>query len=81
MGISAFYLYLENKKLKRFEIDKDVKLKEVEIEELKRLFNECYGGGILDQNDFYIRQNNLYKAIIELDHLKRLKKYRWIFNK
>ena len=77
LGLSAIYLYLENRKLKGFEIGRDIKLKEIEIEELFRLSNEF----CLDKDVWHMRQNNLIKSNIELKHLKRLKKYRWIFSK
>ncbi len=35
LGVLTIYLYLENKKLKDFEIDKNINLKEIEIRDLE----------------------------------------------
>ena len=40
LGLSTFYFYLENCKLKGFEAERDIDLKKVEIEELKRNFEK-----------------------------------------
>lgn len=74
LGLSAIYLYLENRKLKGFEIDRDIELKEIEIVELSRRSNEILDG-------WYVYQNSFNKIEAELNYLKRLKKYRWIFSK
>jgi len=36
----TIYLYLENRKLRGFEIDKNIKLKKREIEELEQLYTK-----------------------------------------
>lgn len=36
LGLWVIYLYLENRKLKGIEIDKNIKLKEIEIKELEQ---------------------------------------------
>jgi hypothetical protein len=78
LGLSSIYLYLENRRLKGFEIDRDIELKEIELQELNQR-----GPGTAA---FYHEEGKNYcislnKINAELNHLKRLKKYRWIFSK
>jgi hypothetical protein len=78
LGLSTIYLYLENKKLKGFEIDRDIELKKIELQQLNQR-----GPGTAS---FYYHSeenysSNLDKINAELNYLKKLKKYRWIFSK
>jgi len=79
LGLWVFYLYLENRKLKGLEIDKDIKIKEIEIEDFKNytrtpeyIVKEVRGN---------LYENKLDKLNAELEHLKKIKRYKWIFSK
>jgi len=91
------YYYLENRKLKGFEIDKNIKLKKREIEELEQLYPkekkelawelERRGRtttGFKEEGEEELKQkyeNKKTKLNIELSHLKKQKKYKWLFSK
>ncbi len=97
LGILTIYFYLENIKLKGFEIDRDIKLKKIEIDDLamwytkrkEELDNEMAerglaSSGIRDEaNANLVRgyKNKRNKLQAELDYFVRLKKYKWIFSK
>lgn len=97
LGILTVYFYLENTKLKGFEIDRDIELKKIEIDELvmwytkrkEELDNEMADRGLTsssirnEANDNLIKEykNKCNKLRAELDYFKRLKKYKWIFSK
>jgi len=86
-----------NRKLKGFEIDKNIKLKEMEIKELKEWYKkekkelleklQSMGrltSGFKEGGEKEIRrkyENKKAKLNIELSHLKKLKKYKWFFSK
>ncbi|GAH65980.1 unnamed protein product [marine sediment metagenome] len=92
----TIYLYLENRKLRGFEIDKNIKLKKREIEEQKRLYQNrkielagelerkgqtTSGIKIEKERDLELEFKNKFdKLNIELSHLKKLKKYKWLFS-
>ncbi|MFH1129438.1 MAG: hypothetical protein V1686_01760 [Patescibacteria group bacterium] len=38
LGFSAIYFYIENRRLKGFEIERDIDLKEIELDELNRQY-------------------------------------------
>lgn len=93
----TFYYYLENRKLRGFEIDKNIKLKETEIKELnewhekekeelpEKLQNEgrlTSGFKKAEEKKLQLKYENK-KAILkaELKYLKKLKKYKWLFSK
>lgn len=40
LGLLTIYFYFENRRLKGFEIDKEIKLKEIAVKELERQHNE-----------------------------------------
>jgi len=93
----TIYLYLENRKLRGFEIDKNIKLKKREIEEQNRLYQNrkkelagelerkgqtTSGIKIEKERDLELEFKNKFdKLNIELSHLKTLKKYKWLFSK
>lgn len=97
LGILTIYLYFENKKLRGFEIDRDIKLKKIEIDELamwytkrkEELDNEMAERGLAsssirnEANANLVKEykNKRNKLQAELDYFERLKKYKWIFNK
>lgn len=93
LGIGALYLYIENRKLRGFEIDKEIELKEIEIESLKRenplsegnTFSGFEYASQSSSQNFEKRNHeyadNMKKLGAQLEYLKRLKKYRWIFSK
>lgn len=97
LGLLTIYLYLENRRLKGFEIDKEIKIKEIAIQELERQHKEqkaehdsemsereIFGSGIATgiYNNLKAKQENEKNTLlVELEHLKKLKKYRWIFSK
>ena len=82
LGLLTIYLYLENRKLKGFEIDRDIELKEIELRELKQ---RGPGTAAFYNEKNYLNVENysncLDKINAELNHLKSIKKYRWIFSK
>jgi Zn/Cd-binding protein ZinT len=91
------YLYLENRKLRGFEIDKNIKLKKREIEELKQLYKkekkeslqklQSMGRittGFKEEKEEELKlkyENKKAKLNTELSHLKKQKKYKWLFSK
>lgn len=91
------YLYIENRKFKGFEIDRDIELKETEFEELNNQHEEeaenlekemerrgIPSSGMAKASLIVLRKkyNVKFKKInAERRYLKRLKKYRWIFSK
>jgi len=91
LGLWVFYLYLENRKLKRFDIDRDIKLKQHEI----NMYNEdrrnkiCSPSftSVFGADGFNFAEydkeygDKVSRLTIELEYLKRLKKYRWPFGK
>jgi len=90
--MSAIYFYIENRKLRGFEIDRDIKIKKAEIKELNNQYkqekNEVERGiviGGFDPNDIMSMEEKYYskfeKIWAEQQYLERLKKYRWIFSK
>lgn len=97
LGFLTIYFYLENIKLKGFEIDRDTKLKKIEIDELsmwytkkkEELDNEMAERGLAfssirnEAEDDLIREykNKSNKLQAELSYLESLKKYKWIFSK
>lgn len=97
LGLMAIYLYFENRGLKSFEIDKDIKIIELEIKELERKFPRkkeklltglaargltFSGERAKDEDDLEKdHKNHIDKLKAELEHLQKLKKYRWIFSK
>jgi predicted ATP-binding protein involved in virulence len=86
LGLGGFYLYLENKKLKRFEIDKNIKLKEIEIREQQEEYQNRLNDPVWSYNfkwrDYEREKTNIIdKLNAELEHLKKLKKYKWLFGK
>jgi len=96
LSILTIYLYLENRKLKGFEIDKNIELKKIEIKELKQLYTkekkelaeelERRGRtttGFKEEGEKEIKlkyENKKAKLNTELSHLKKLKKYKWLFS-
>ena len=83
LGLWVFYLYLENRKLKRFAIDKEIELKEQQIEECEtdrwNKINSFPTTTTLMTDNFKFaeyeieRRNKINKIEIELKHLKRIK--------
>lgn len=98
LGLWVFYLYVENRRLKGFEIDKDIKLTELEIEKLTKDHQMNFQARLsasysfdyselpykrlikngLEDNEY---ENKIKELKTKLQHLKRLKRYRWIFSK
>lgn len=90
------YYYLENRKLKGFEIDKNIELKKIEIKEQKRLYQNrkielageierkgwtTSGKKIEKERDLELEYKNIFdKLNEELSHLKKQKKYKWLFS-
>ncbi len=86
LGLWALYLFLENKKLKVFEIDKNIKIKEIEIREQKEEYSNKLNSPAWSHNfnwTDYEREsiNKMEKLEAELEHLKKLKEYKWLFKK
>jgi len=95
--ILNIYLYLENRKLKGFEIDENIELKKIEIKEQKRLYQNrkielageierrgwtTSGKKIEKERDLELEYKNIFdKLNEELSHLKKQKKYKWLFSK
>jgi hypothetical protein len=93
----TFYYYLENRKLRGFEIDKNIELKDLEIKELKEWYKKeekelpekLQSEGRLttgfrkeEEEKLKLKYENK-KTILkaELKYLKKLKKYKWLFSK
>jgi len=93
----TIYFYLENRKLRGFEIDKNIELKKREIKELEQLYTKekkelpeklqsmgrlTSGFKEEEEKELKLKYENK-KAILkaELKYLKKLKKYKWFFSK
>lgn len=97
LGLLSMYFYIENNKLRGYEIDKKIKIKEVEKNELNNKFEKdkikldeelnrkgaYFGGGRIKRlGDLkHEYENNLSKIDAELTYLEKLKKYKGIFSK
>ena len=97
LGLLTIYLYLENRKLKGFEIDKNLEIKKVELEELETEYkNEkenligsfatrgLYSSGTrikAEQDLDNDYQRKIKKIKSEIEYLEKLKRYRWLFSK
>ena len=96
LSILTIYFYLENRKLRGFEIGKNIELKEIEIKELEQLYTKekkelpekLQSEGRLTsgfkeekEKELKLKYENK-KAILnaELKYLKKLKKYKWFFS-
>ena len=93
--IWTIYLYLENRKLRGFEIDKNIELKKIEIKELKQLYTKekkelpeklqsmgrlTSGFKEAEEKELKLKYENIFdKLNEELSYLKKLKKYKWLF--
>jgi len=96
------YLYIENRKLRSFEIDKEIALKENEIQKLniehsikigeekekhkKKIHENLMSGEIVFDPEYLVSIYSSYKNAkekieVELRHLEKIKKYKWIFSK
>lgn len=97
LGLWTIYLYLENRKLKGFEIDKNLEIKKVELEELETKYKKekenligsfaargLYSSGTrikAEQDLDNEYQRKIKKIKSEIEYLERLKRYRWLFSK
>lgn len=94
LGLMTIYLYFENRKLRGFEIDNKIELKEIErelttrrhLEEMKKLWENYSGGDLMkiicDQGPLLERQQREIDSVdAEINHLKKLQRYKWIFSK
>lgn len=93
LGLLTIYFYVENRKLRGFEIEKDIELKKLEIVELDRQYRRDFGelGGVRsyqfeinsddldDSRSKFLNKASRLKE--ELKYLEKLKKHRWIFSK
>jgi len=87
LGIWSVYLYLENRKLKGFKIERDIKLKELQMTEtglerdkrsLPYVQTLCGGMDIFEEKTYEVK---IAKLKTEVDYLEKLKNYKWIFGK
>ncbi|MFA4817804.1 MAG: hypothetical protein WC608_03755 [Parcubacteria group bacterium] len=97
LGLLTVYLYIENKKLKGFEIEKNIKIKSIEIDELMNeysgrkaiLIQDMANRGLTFSSFRTQAENNLKeeyenktkKLTAKLVYLEKLKRCKWIFNK
>ena len=97
LSILTIYFYLENRKLRGFEIGKNIELKEIEIKELEQLYTKekeelaeemqsrgAFTSGLKEGKEKELKlkyENKKAKLNTELSHLKKLKKYKWFFRK
>lgn len=97
LGLVTIYFYIENRKLKGFELDRDIGIKRLEIDELKRWYPRekeklaetmasrgLAFSGIRNREESELEkqyQGKILKLTHELEYLERLRRYRWIFNK
>ncbi|MBA7695133.1 hypothetical protein ES703_103755 [subsurface metagenome] len=95
LSILTIYLYLENRKLKGFEIDKNIELKKIEFKEQEQLYTkerkesaeELQSRGLTTtgfkeekEKELKLKYKNIFdKLNTELIYLKKLKKYKWLF--
>ncbi len=95
LSILTIYLYLENRKLKGFEIDKNIELKKIEFKEQEQLYTKerkesaeelqsrgrtTTGFKEEKEKELKLKYKNIFdKLNTELIYLKRLKKYKWFF--
>lgn len=93
--IWTIYFYLENRKLRGFEIDKNIKLKKIEIKEHEQLYTKekkeslqklqsrgriTTGFKEEKEKELKLKYKNIFdKLNEELSYLKKLKKYKWLF--
>lgn len=97
LGCLTVYLYAENRKLKKYEIIKDIELKGIEIEDLKEWYKKrkeevdsdfskrglTFSGMRVEELETLKREytRKCSKIQAEINYLKKLQKYRWIFSK
>ena len=97
LGLLTLYFYIENRKLRRYEIDKDIEVKKIEIRELRRSLriarekmNEDMAqmglaySSIREKNDIELQAeygDKEDKLKSKLSYLEKLRSYRWIFTK
>jgi hypothetical protein len=75
-GFSTFYFYLENRKLKSFEFEKEAKIKQAELKNLKAQRHSYLA---IDEDDDL--GCKIKKKEAELEYYQKMKKYKWIFSK
>jgi hypothetical protein len=91
------YFYIENRRLKGFETEKNLKLKKLELKELNKKYKKdqskinnkaaargVYHSGIRIDNLSSLKEQfeiDEGKLTAEIEYLERLKKYKWIFSK
>jgi len=97
LGILTIYLYIENRRLKGFEVGKNIEVKKLEIEELERNFpldkerldeefnrrGAYHSGGRARAQQYLSKdyENKKGRLSAELEYLRKLKRYKWIFSK
>ena len=97
LGCLTIYLYVENRKLRKYEIDKEIDLKKIEIDDLREWHKKQKETTDLDMNKkgltfsgMRIKEHETLKREYErkskkiqaeLNYLEKLKAYKWIFSK
>jgi len=91
LGILTVYFYLENRKLKGFEIEKNLKIKKAELIKLEDdHFLKSSGSVHSSSFNFSIYETEKetnefnYKKIClmaKIKYLKKLRQYKWLFTK
>ncbi|MEK7482336.1 MAG: hypothetical protein AAB620_00895 [Patescibacteria group bacterium] len=75
-GLSTLYLYLENRKLKSFEFEKEANIIEAELEALE--WKEICANGPVAKS---LASCEIKKKEAELRYYQKMKNYKWIFGK
>lgn len=97
LGLLSIYFYFENKKLKGFQIERDISIKKAQIKELelwrkrkKREIDEemakrglTFSGirNAADKEFVKEYENRKVKLDAQLNYLEKLNKHKWLFSK
>lgn len=97
LGLLSLYFYFENRKLKSFQVDRDLEIKKLELQELRTEHKKqkeeidgsfsargLYHSGLREktQQDLDNEYERKIKKIEEeIKYLEKLKRYKWLFSK
>ncbi|MDD5738978.1 MAG: hypothetical protein PHY72_03605 [Candidatus Pacebacteria bacterium] len=76
LGFSTLYFYLENRKLKSFEFEREAKIKQAELKNSKSQRHSYLT--VEEDDDLGCK---IKKKEAELEYFEKMKNYRWIFSK
>lgn len=87
LGFWGLYLYLENKKLKNFESQKNLKHKIIELDELEQWYRREQNNIVGLNRDLKLihldidYQNKKLKLEAEVRYYEQINNYKWLFSK